>query len=421
MLGDDSVCQLDASGTAVCDALGRCLARPLSLSGDGAREFVSSWRRLADSDLLFVANMAESPTDVELTVGLDGPLVICDPDTLACFRPQVQDGRRFPWHFEPWQAFLIIVGQAATQKPDLPHAPAWLSPKSSRTLDGEWEFAAEPGNMLRLTTQVRPDPENQGVTHGWHCDTSVEGWLDTVDGRQLPEPLVPRDAPWYWMRATVECQAAAGPRFLVCDNPDFLEVYVNGRAAEQVAHGPLWTGENVWFDVRGLFAEGRNTTHIRARTSKYSDPRIGAFPISARLLQPVVLVGEFLVEDGSRLVPWAGELSADRSWEQQGLPHVAGVGVYRRSLDWDGSARPLLHLPQCVDAVEVRVNSHSCGVRVWPPYVFELTPGLRDGRNDLEIRVSNTLGNIITETYAGHQPDLPTVSGLLAPPRLLGC
>ena len=421
MVGNDSVCHLAASGAVVCDALGQSLARPLSLSGDSAREFVSSWRRLADSDFLFVANMAESPADVEVTVSLDGPPIVCDPDTLACFRPQTQDGRPFPWHFEPWQAFLIVVGPAATQKADLPHAPAWLSPKSSQTLDGEWEFAAGPGNMLRLTTQVRPDPENQSVTQRWYCDTAAEGWLDTVDGRQLPEPLVPRDAPWYWMRAAVECEAPDGPRFLVCDNPDFLEVYVNGRAAEQVTRDPLWTEENVWFDVGGLFSEGTNTIHVRARTSKYSDPHIGAFAISAELLQPVVLVGEFLVEDENRLVPWPGKLSVGTPWEQQGLPHVAGVGVYRRSLDWGDSARPILHLPQCTDAVEVRVNGHSCGVRVWPPYVFELTPGLREGRNDLEIRVSNTLGNIITETYAGHRPDCPPSSGLLATPRLLNC
>ena len=105
--------------------------------------------------------------------------------------------------------------------------------------------------------------------------------------------------------------------------------------------------------------------------------------------------------------------------EAQGLPHVAGVGVYRRTIAWDGRSRLLLHLPRCTDAVEVRVNGVSCGVRVWPPYVFELTAGLCRGGNELEIHLCNTLGNIITETYGGAAPSERPCSGLLEPPRLL--
>ena len=39
--------------------------------------------------------------------------------------------------------------------------------------------------------------------------------------------------------------------------------------------------------------------------------------------------------------------------------------------------------------------------------------------NEVEIRVRNTLGNIITETYGGARPTEPPISGLLAPPWLL--
>jgi len=449
MLAGDRTSHLDASGAEVCHALEGYLTRPLTLSGESAREFVSSRRRLAESEVLFVANMAESPGDVEMTLNLDGPLVVCDPDTLACYRPQLGDGRRFAWHFEPWQAYLIIVGDAAIQDADLSAEPSWWSPKDSQVLDGEWAFSVEPGNMLRLTMQVRPDPDNQGVAQGWHreagnagwiededdrqlpdpiltsdgprilvCDNDA-GWIEAEDGRQLPDPILPGDAPWYWMRTVVSCDAPDGPRFIVCDNPDVLEVYVNGRAAEQIQHEPLWTEENVWFDVHGLFVEGPNAIHIRARTSKYNDPRIGPFPASAKLLQPVVLVGDFLVGDDVHLLPWAGALHVDRPWEEQGLPHLAGEGTYRRRLFWSGGGRRALHLPKCTDAVEVHLNGEPCGVRAWTPYVFDLTPHLRKGENEVEIRVHNTLGNIITETYGGARPAEFPVSGMLSPPRLL--
>ena len=188
---------------------------------------------------------------------------------------------------------------------------------------------------------------------------------------------------------------------------------------------PLWLNipvlrENVWFDVRDLFREGTNTIHIRARTSKYNDPRIGPFAASAKLLQPVVLIGAFRVEGDGRLTSWTDTIDLNTPWEEQGLPHIAGVGVYRRRVWWDGHGPLILHLPQCTDAVEVRINGARCGVQVWPPYVFDLTAPLHEGDNDLEIRVHNTLGTIITETYAGSRPSEPPISGLLAAPQLLG-
>ena len=239
------------------------------------------------------------------------------------------------------------------------------------------------------------------------------------ENRSLPTPILPRNTPWYWVRSRVHCEGGAAPEFVVCDNPDFLDVYVNGRHAEPTGGSPLWTEENVWFDVSDLFVKGWNTICVRARTSKYNDPRIGAFPALAARLQPVVVVGTFGVTEDLGLAPWSGTIDVSQPWEKQAIPHAAGVGIYRRSVAWDGRNSLVLHLPRCTDAVDVRVNDLPCGVRTWPPYVFDLTEPLDPGDNVLEIRVSNTLGNIITETYAGRAPRERPQSGLLAPPKLL--
>lgn len=408
-------------GAAVCRALEEGpLERPFVLSGRGAREFVSSWRRLAGSDVLFIANMAEAAADVDVELNLGGPFLVCNPDTLEYCRPELSHGRRFRWHFEPWQAFLVLVGETAQVTTEaLAPAPQWLSAEVVDTLDNGWELGVEPGNMLRLDVEVRRDPDNRGSANGWHHDTGETDWTETIDGRWLPEPILPQDVPWYWLRANVDCEAPDGPRLVVCDSPDFLEVFVNGSAAQPVSHAPLWAEENVWFDVRGLFRQGTNTIHVRAKTSKYNDPRIAAFPNLAKLVQPVVLVGDFLVQEGSRLMPWDAAIQVDRPWEQQGVPHFAGIGTYRRTVEWDGRGRLLLHLPQCTDAVEVEVNGKACGVRTWPAYVYDLTAQCSPGANRLEVRVSNTLGNIITETYGGTAPTAYPVSGLLEAPRLL--
>ena len=61
--------------------------------------------------------------------------------------------------------------------------------------------------------------------------------------------------------------------------------------------------------------------------------------------------------------------------------------------------------------VEVVVNGQSAGVRLWPPYGIEVTDLLRDGENVLELRVANTLVNLLE---AVRRP-----SGLSGAPRLV--
>jgi hypothetical protein len=41
---------------------------------------------------------------------------------------------------------------------------------------------------------------------------------------------------------------------------------------------------------------------------------------------------------------------------------------------------------------EVLVNGVPAGVRIWSPYIFDLTDHLSPGENDLEVRVFNTVG-----------------------------
>ncbi len=412
----------DPSGPQIAETLAQELTRPVVLDGDGARDFVTSWRRLAGSDLVFVANMAAEPRDVRVTVNAPGPCIVADPDTLEQYRPAFSAGEHAcHWHFEPWQGFVILTGEAADPAHvagELPAAPPWLTAQPAATLDGDWEFSVEPGNIVRLPIQVRPDPQNSGAAEGWHHDTGDAGWITPVDNR-IPEPIRPAEAPWYWMRARVDCAPGVRPEWLIADSPDFLEVYVNGRPARQVAGPPVWAEENVRFEVADLLVTGENTIHARARTSKYNDPRIAPMVSLPGLQMPLVLLGDFLVDDAGRLVPWTGRISPERSWEQQGLPHFGGVGCYRRRLDLDTPGRLFLHLPACADAVEVRVNGQVCGITAWPPYVFDLSPHLTAGGNELEVRVYNTFGNLITETYGGARGLRLPVSGLTCPPVLL--
>jgi hypothetical protein len=45
--------------------------------------------------------------------------------------------------------------------------------------------------------------------------------------------------------------------------------------------------------------------------------------------------------------------------------------------------------------VEVIVNGKSAGVRLWAPYQMEITDLLKSGENTIEMRVANTLVNLL--------------------------
>jgi len=120
---------------------------------------------------------------------------------------------------------------------------------------------------------------------------------------------------------------------------------------------------------------------------------------AVHLDQVQYLVGDFSL--GWRGRQWA--VSAPRrtlqvgSWAEQGYPFFSGVGIYRTTFKAPRrlpEGRLLLRFAKVGDLVEVRLNGESAGVRAWPPYDVEVTGRLRPGRNEIEVRIANTLHNL---------------------------
>lgn len=104
-----------------------------------------------------------------------------------------------------------------------------------------------------------------------------------------------------------------------------------------------------------------------------------------------------------------------------GLECYSGGAAYMRTLppvEADGGS-VVLDLGAVRSSAEVFVNGKSAGVRIAPPYRFELTDLLEDGENELRIEVYNTLANfyLAVPTRYGGSP----VSGLLTEPVLRIC
>ena len=104
-------------------------------------------------------------------------------------------------------------------------------------------------------------------------------------------------------------------------------------------------------------------------------------------------------------------------WSQiDGLLSYSGGAWYRKTLTIDPAKQVVLDLGNVVASAEVRVNGQPAGVRVAPPWRFDITALVKPGANRIEVLVCNTLANHYTTVPTRYRGN--TTSGLLGPVAL---
>ena len=95
-------------------------------------------------------------------------------------------------------------------------------------------------------------------------------------------------------------------------------------------------------------------------------------------------------------------------------PRFSGSGRYTKRFDVPAGflaagRRVQLDLGQVDEIVELRLNGQAIGTRVWAPYRLDVTGGLREGENTLEVVVTNTQANAFE-----NRPERSGLSGPVA-------
>ncbi len=214
-------------------------------------------------------------------------------------------------------------------------------------------------------------------------------WWDPMTGRCRPvrvcrqiedRTLVPlRLAPFEsgFLVVNRAQRPAPGPRVIWALGAEVTGVSMDGAdvVVDAIARPPVATG-----DGGTLAVAVQVDDQVRYKQSDTS--RIEVRPVDA---------------DG-----WTLQLGAESapaklgSWTARS-PGYSGPGIYRRELEvpseWAGRGRVVLDLGDVQELAEVRVNGASAGVRICPPYTFDVTQQIRPGRNALQIEVINTASN----------------------------
>jgi glycosyl hydrolase family 106( putative alpha-L-rhamnosidase) len=360
-------------------------------------------------DVHFVINTSFEPQSAAVRLPDEVDAVLWDPatgDERVLESSLVDGSTRFRLDLGPVGSTFVV-----------PSAPrgrtAEPRPTSSETfaLDGEWTFEAADLNALVLdrwlATTAEPGRDEVAYTA---ADADESAWAAAVPGAwayQLgnPEGSWPVDV---WYRFSFDADHVPPEIHLVVDgfSGDDPRIWLNGRPVAAEAVRSPFDSQMRSIELTDLVREGRNILSVRMTLRCPTDG------ITDRLK----LIGRFAVargDDGSYGVVRLEPRVKPASWTEQGFPFYSGVGVYRTTCSLPDSAvgrRLEVETSAGDDVVEVVVNGVSSGASLWPPHLADVTAAMRPGDNEVEIRVANTLANLLNaEERASGLSEAPRV------------
>jgi len=178
----------------------------------------------------------------------------------------------------------------------------------------------------------------------------------------------------------------------VVERPEMWKVLINGHEVSPLAN-TYWIDKKFpQYAVGEYLKSGDNTLTIKA-------PRMN---ILAEVT-PIYLLGDFLVKPATR--GWeitGGDFNTLGSWRELGLPFYSQKVTYSQNYKVNKADGKLflLKLRQWKGTVaEVLVNGQQVGLIAWQPYQLDVTSLLKDGDNEITVKVVGSLKNTFGYFY----------------------
>jgi hypothetical protein len=247
--------------------------------------------------------------------------------------------------------------------------------------------------------------------------SSLAAKPDTSD---LPDASVkPLAMSWYGKPGVLAFDARAGEKnpagwYRFMSPPGLKEMTITARGNIQA-----WVDgkECKRKEVRIQKSEARDLTeHATVYRVKVDKPADGSVSVAIRVEQERGCYGGASLPEPVALACGVGKVLPG-SWAAiEGLASYSGGACYRKTIaltEEQVKGRVVLNLGRLTCSAEVRVNGKPAGVRVTPPWKFDISKEVCAGENRVEVTVYNSLANhyqTIPTSYRG-SPE----SGLLGP------
>lgn len=352
----------------------------VEMGGEECADITFVHRKLEDGDLFFFSNNSAEPREVQLSIRCDGAPCTLDPETgsSAALPNCTQVGGRtvLPHRFERYGSLLLCFGKEPTL------SVGAGAPREGKVipLADEWRFEALGHNCLIL--------DDWKLSISTHQDFTRYEYTTSFEAEHVPAELllVLDDMP--------EIGPDAGCAGSSCS------VTVNDRPAVDMRPWVVDVGFQA-VDIAALVRKGNNQLRIVIEHGGWSgDPQL--------MLAETRVMGLFALGEDRRTILRPRETAPTGSWTEHGYPFYSGSAAYSQTVelsDFTRAQRVVVRAERPADMAEFVINGASAGTRAWAPFEVEITPLVRPGSNAVEIRVTNSLSNMLLSD--------PRPSGLL--------
>jgi hypothetical protein len=280
-------------------------------------------------------------------------------------------------------------------------------------LGTEFQIQLEDDNVLCISNwKMKPEPGNSDLLLNFYKkDFNDSDWLNVTNGAwemQLPQE---RDREVYPVtllyRTSFEIEKIPERLDLLVDgfSGSSYKLYINGSEVNDKGKRSRLDAEIKEIDIKGFVSEGDNIAAVQLTVNRRTDG----------ILDLLKLTGNFSLvphQNGYKIAAQKEKLKIG-DWTKQGFPFYSGTINYMTEIELNEkyiSGKLFLDVDCGEDVLEVVVNNRSTVVP-WHPYLVDLTGSLTTGKNKIEIKVTNTLINILE--------GVQKKSGIFKKPKLL--
>ena len=397
-------------------------------SGQG--ELLYIHRRTAESDLYFVSNQADAGFDALCTFRVTGK----QPELWDAASGKIRDAARYAEKggrttvqipFDPRGSWFVVFRKPASPlaiKPEMPaqasHAP--IQPLLAKNTGVTNNFTilfrvkltmdialpkvidAGIGSAKDQNYAVKPEQGEKMFGEG-HANMGVSVGQNGVvlwehGARYQPSRIV----------AGENLTTAAHIAVVYCHRQPTL--YINGKAAGTAAasaftvhpgHPPTFKGELVDLELvpRALTAE-----EVSARAARLAIPKSptrlwieNGTRVEEKETEALPLDADwqvaFQAERGAPASAHLDKLMDLSRHSVEGIRYFSGTATYRKTIQLSGSqlrqGKLYLDLGVVHNLAEVSINGRNLGVLWKRPFLADITDALKDGENEIEVRVTN--------------------------------
>jgi len=395
---------------------------------EGNQEVFVSVRKGKQSAIYFFTNIGDEKTTVSVKLRDDMKKEIWDPTTSSAYSFEENHGC-FNLTLEPAQSIFVVSGQKSTNM----MYPGDVKKQLVCKLD-TWDFQVCDDNVLYL-----------GL---WNVEMkSAEKLFEMGESyKEIRYPVVPPmpagkiknfskpDVRWL---GTPDIQWPSTLcykiNFFCYGEPEKMELVWEQSAMkgnykifidthqlpqEKIKKVRKYDAMNISADITEYFKKNKSfyTPHVRT-ICIFVDVETE----EDGLIEPLRIFGDFIVmKTGDSGM--GAEIRAHKrtesipciSWTDIGYPYYSGSAIYRTSFhipELDQKARYFFSFENLSDIAEIEINGKIIGNVLWNPKELEITGAIKKGENQISIKVTNSIYNMLEGKIK--------TSGILEPVKIL--